>query len=363
MTTDARIHANRLNAQRSTGPRTPEGKARVALNAVKHGILCDLAVLPTEDRGEFEDFRDALVGDLAPLGAMEQVLAERIVSSSWRLRRVLYHETCIIDRDGGRALYHEHKMGLDDVRQPGDRVHPSAMGEALVESLTAPHSAYDTLRRYERPIQRDLEVCLRDLETLQGNRGTRERRAKRDAGRLAEQNCGLQIVDCRLGEKTGTGDRGPGNGKEGNREEGTGNRARDAGPEGTVPGSPSPGPRSPDPGPPAVVGFVSQGAQEPPPGGEAVTSSNGQGQGAQAPESGGPAANRQSSMDNGQSAVGFVSQAGDPASPGASPGQDWRGRGPRMPGDHIDEKGILRDITGREIPLETPAEDEKKNAQ
>jgi hypothetical protein len=34
-----------------------------------------------------------------------------------------------------------------------------------------------------------------------------------------------------------------------------------------------------------------------------------------------------------------------------------------MPGDHIDEKGILRDITGREIPLETPAEDEKKNAQ
>ena len=66
MITDAKIHANRLNAQRSTGPRTPAGKARVAQNAIRHGILCDQAVLPTEDRRQFEVFRDALVGDLAP---------------------------------------------------------------------------------------------------------------------------------------------------------------------------------------------------------------------------------------------------------------------------------------------------------
>ena len=191
MTTEARIHANRLNARKSTGPRTAEGKARVAQNAIKHGILCDQAVLPTEDRRQFEVFRDALVGDLAPAGAMEQTLAERIVAGSWRLRRVLYHETCLLDRDAGRSLHHEHKMGLDDVRAPGDRVHPSAMGEALSESLSATHSAYDTLRRYERSIQRDVEVCMRDLQRLQENRPAREER----------RDCLLPIDHCPLKEE------------------------------------------------------------------------------------------------------------------------------------------------------------------
>jgi hypothetical protein len=35
--TEAFLAANRRNAQKCTGPRTPEGKARVSLNALKHG--------------------------------------------------------------------------------------------------------------------------------------------------------------------------------------------------------------------------------------------------------------------------------------------------------------------------------------
>ena len=49
MTTEAQIEANRANAQKSTGPRTPEGKATVAQNAVKHGLLARTAVLHGED--------------------------------------------------------------------------------------------------------------------------------------------------------------------------------------------------------------------------------------------------------------------------------------------------------------------------
>ena len=61
----AQSHANRANAQRSTGPRTPTGKARSSLNALRHGILAKAAFNVTiegeERRAEF----DALVADFA----------------------------------------------------------------------------------------------------------------------------------------------------------------------------------------------------------------------------------------------------------------------------------------------------------
>ena len=38
MASEAQIRANRANALRSTGPRTARGKARSALNGLKHGL-------------------------------------------------------------------------------------------------------------------------------------------------------------------------------------------------------------------------------------------------------------------------------------------------------------------------------------
>jgi hypothetical protein len=49
MTTTKRMAANRRNAQKSTGPKTPEGKAVVRLNAMKHGLLSREVLLPDED--------------------------------------------------------------------------------------------------------------------------------------------------------------------------------------------------------------------------------------------------------------------------------------------------------------------------
>ena len=87
MATEAQVVANRLNAQKSTGPRTDAGKAAVAQNAVRHGLLAQQAVIRGEDPGEFEFYRDQMLGELAPAGAMESMLAERIVGLAWRLRR------------------------------------------------------------------------------------------------------------------------------------------------------------------------------------------------------------------------------------------------------------------------------------
>jgi len=59
MTTEARIHANRLNAQKSTGPTTPQGKAVVSQNALKHGLSARHDVITTESQADFHPHRGA----------------------------------------------------------------------------------------------------------------------------------------------------------------------------------------------------------------------------------------------------------------------------------------------------------------
>ena len=54
MTSEAQMKASRENAKKSTGPRTPEGKARASKNALKHGLMAQDAVIPGEDPAEFD---------------------------------------------------------------------------------------------------------------------------------------------------------------------------------------------------------------------------------------------------------------------------------------------------------------------
>jgi hypothetical protein len=93
MTTRKQIEANRENALRSTGPKTSKGKARVARNAVRHGLRSDLPVLPGERLEDWETHRAGVFGSLAPAGALEEALAERVALCLWRQRRVIAYET------------------------------------------------------------------------------------------------------------------------------------------------------------------------------------------------------------------------------------------------------------------------------
>jgi hypothetical protein len=98
MTSAAQVSANRANAQKSTGPRTPEGKAAVAQNAVRHGLLAQEVVIKGEDPGEFEFYRDQMLEELAPAGQMESLLAHRIVGLAWRLRRAERLQAAAFDK-------------------------------------------------------------------------------------------------------------------------------------------------------------------------------------------------------------------------------------------------------------------------
>ena len=86
--TEAQILANRANARKSTGPRTAEGKAKVAQNAVKHGLFSQKKVVFGENQVEYDLLEGEMLEELAPVGVMETMLATRIVNLMWRLKRI-----------------------------------------------------------------------------------------------------------------------------------------------------------------------------------------------------------------------------------------------------------------------------------
>lgn len=98
MTSEKQIEANRLNAQKSTGPMTVEGKAIVCRNAVKHGILSEHVPLDEVDILQYEGFSEEMIRHLKPRNHLQRLLADRIVSTAWRLRRVVHVETLMLQK-------------------------------------------------------------------------------------------------------------------------------------------------------------------------------------------------------------------------------------------------------------------------
>jgi hypothetical protein len=97
---DKQLAANRRNAQLSTGPRTPEGKARSRWNALKHGVLAQAVIpeplQPYESRQQFDHLLATLRQELAPQSAIEEMLVETIAACYWRLARVVRAEAAAI---------------------------------------------------------------------------------------------------------------------------------------------------------------------------------------------------------------------------------------------------------------------------
>jgi hypothetical protein len=89
MATKNQITANRVNALKSTGPRTEEGMAAIRHNAMKHGLLSSDVVLRDENRVDFEILRDELQSSfsVAPEGRLEEELIDQLTLRMWRLRR------------------------------------------------------------------------------------------------------------------------------------------------------------------------------------------------------------------------------------------------------------------------------------
>ena len=85
---EAKLAANRANAQKSTGPRSDEAKAVTRHNAVRHGLTGQAVLLPTDDAVRYQALCDAYQKELKPVGAFETILVQAIVDHDWRLARI-----------------------------------------------------------------------------------------------------------------------------------------------------------------------------------------------------------------------------------------------------------------------------------
>jgi hypothetical protein len=172
MASAAQIQANRLNARKSTGPRTPAGKERASRNAFKHGLLAREAVIRGEDPEEFERYREGMIEALAPAGPVEAMLAERVVGLSWRLRRAeRLQNAAFAALDGGeptplldaRLEEWKHLKGSEWERGVSGVVDENGtLGQVVVDDF-ADARVLDRLLMYERRIESSLYRTMAEL--------------------------------------------------------------------------------------------------------------------------------------------------------------------------------------------------------
>src|SRR5580692_10977668 len=170
MISDKQHEANRRNALLSHGPVTDAGRKRSSLNALRHGITGQVTTMTDEDRAAHDTFSKALMQDLAPEGAMEIQLAQRVATDSWRLNRISAVEDNLFAlgqlQNGGQAC--------PDVPQID-----AALTTAHV--FTQESKQLQLLTLYEQRLNRAVQKNLALLQSLQATRKAEREAAMKEA--------------------------------------------------------------------------------------------------------------------------------------------------------------------------------------
>ncbi len=151
--------AESTHPSKSTGPRTPEGKAVASMNAMRHGLTGRVVVLPSEDMNVYNAFCKELMADLAPETPVERQYAQTFCDTQWRLNRARSYE------DNMLALGHfEHADSLetDDPR--------TLAALTAAKTFRENSKAFVNLSLYEQRLQRTQKEALRQLQELQTKR-------------------------------------------------------------------------------------------------------------------------------------------------------------------------------------------------
>jgi hypothetical protein len=158
MATIRQMQANRRNAQKSTGPRSPEAKEKVRFNALVHGLRAQSTVILGESQDEFDQHLARVTAAWDPQDDFEQSLVEQIAINQWKLARI----------DRNEARIHDPSLSAKDY-------------------TLALHRFYLTLGRVERSVS----SAIADLERYRKQRLERRQESAEPQEKEAWYNMGL----------------------------------------------------------------------------------------------------------------------------------------------------------------------------
>ncbi len=174
MATSAQILANRRNAQLSTGPSTPEGKAASSANATRHGLAgTRFALLPNEDPEEFSRLLASIKAEFRPAGGHETFLVEQMANARWRLSRIERLEAEAFERI---------------LTEPRDR--EDSPDGRILDVLASNGNILEKLQRYAAAAERSYYKAHRELVQGRGQKLRNEAKSL-DASIVAYINAGL----------------------------------------------------------------------------------------------------------------------------------------------------------------------------
>jgi hypothetical protein len=179
MASDKQIAANRINAQKSTGPRSAAGKTQSAQNARKHGFCSsNFTVAHLEDLDEIVDLRRDLVDFYHPVNSQELWAVERIALHQMslicasRLEAGLF-TTCLdnaLDPEG-RPIHAMNKemAGEDNSAITLGQDRNFALSEGFQRMTRKPHT-WALFLRYQAQAERNYRRAIQEFERLRALR-------------------------------------------------------------------------------------------------------------------------------------------------------------------------------------------------
>ena len=162
MASERQIVANRVNAKKSTGPKTDAGKQRSRRNAIRHGLSAETIVHAIEERSAYEAFEAEIKADYQPQTTVKHELVARLASLLWRLRRTTAIESSLLQiqarilrerkaRNRAAAEAERNRLGVIYSLVPSINISPSHLSEPISdknfdEEITPEQNASETKR-------------------------------------------------------------------------------------------------------------------------------------------------------------------------------------------------------------------------
>jgi len=171
--TPRRIEANRRNAVRSTGPRSPEGKAKVARNAIKHGFFVAQERWSPSQHRDFEEILDGLRDDLQPQGVLEETCVQTMAQSYVRMAAMLRYENIAAlkchqqcEREMNERIAVADAAEAERLRAERDRLRRAGLWRP---TIPGPREARAIIR-YSASLDRAIRRATSDLEGFKSMR-------------------------------------------------------------------------------------------------------------------------------------------------------------------------------------------------